>query len=71
MQVRVKPLFAAPPPTTVSLWSRGELMAYLTERVALWEQLGASHRAAIRSVASEVGLHPMRVRRLVDLYPEA
>jgi hypothetical protein len=46
-------------------------MAYLTERVALWEQLGASHRAAIRSVASEVGLHPMRVRRLVDLYPEA
>jgi hypothetical protein len=67
----MKPPLEAPPSTTVSLWSRGELMAYLTERVALWEELGASHRAAIRSVASEVGLHPMRVRRLVDLYPEA
>jgi hypothetical protein len=71
MQALMTPSFKTPPLATFSLWSRDELMAYLSERVALWEELGASHRAAIRSVASELGLHPMRVRRLVDLYPEA
>ena len=32
---------------------------------------GMTERAAIRTAAAEAGMHPMRVKRLVVLFPEA
>jgi hypothetical protein len=49
---------------------RAELIAALTRRVRAYETRGASHRAAIRQTATDWKLHPLRVKRLVDLYPE-
>jgi hypothetical protein len=50
---------------------RALLIAELGREVAQWEAAGLFHRAAIRRTASDAGLHPMSVRRLVDLWPEA
>ncbi len=50
---------------------RKELIDKLTARVEALQASGLSQRAAIRLTAREVGLHPMRVKRLTVLYPEA
>jgi hypothetical protein len=57
------------PPALVS--ERLNLIAALTTRVESFKATGEPERAAIRLVAREVGMHPMRVKRLVVLYPEA
>lgn len=51
--------------------NRARFIATLAARVAELQAEGLSERAAIRKVASESGLHPMLVKRLAILYPEA
>ncbi len=58
-------------PVLPALWDRGKLMARLEERVRWHEGNGKYQRAAIRAVAAETGLHPMRVKRLAIAFPEA
>jgi hypothetical protein len=58
-------------PRPIAATSRAALIANLTARVQSHEAEHLSHRAAIRRAAAEVGLHPMQVKRLVDLWPEA
>jgi len=65
------PRAAIHPTVRVDLMTRVELISHLTERVQMHEEGGAHHRSAIRKTAAETGLHPMIIRRLVDLYPEA
>lgn len=57
--------------TGLALWSRADLMERLSGEVRLRELQGLFPRAAIRAVAAEFDLHPMRVKRFVELYPEA
>lgn len=54
-----------------ALWNRGKLIAHLEERVRWYEANGNYPRAAIRAVAAEAGLHPLRVKRLAVGFPEA
>ena len=54
-----------------ALWNRGKLIAHLEERVRWHEANGSYPRAAIRAVAAEVGIHPLRVKRLAVDFPEA
>jgi hypothetical protein len=51
--------------------ARIKLIAQLTELVLNHETSGVFHRQAVREVAKMTGLHPMTIRRLIDLYPEA
>lgn len=50
---------------------RKRLIEELTSRVAALKAEGLTERAAIRITAAENGMHPMRVKRLAVLFPEA
>lgn len=54
-----------------SLYARKRLIDELTARVEALKAEGLTERAAIRKAAAERGLHPMRVKRLAVLFPEA
>lgn len=51
--------------------SRKVQIAVLTEMYNRERSLGATDREAIREVARLTDLHPMTIKRLVILYPEA
>lgn len=50
---------------------RAALIAWLIQRVGIYQSAGMSERAAIRATADDIGMHPMRVKRLAVLFPEA
>jgi hypothetical protein len=50
---------------------REHLIRRLTTRIDALKAAGLTERAAVRATAAEVGMHPMRVKRLAVLFPEA
>lgn len=54
-----------------SIIDRTRLIGELTARVEALQAEGLTERAAIRTTAAETGMHPMRVKRLAVLFPEA
>ena len=71
MSVEPVSVSVVPRPPSPSNEGRVDLIAHLAWFVERHEASGVSHRVAIRRTAAEAGLHPMIVKRLVDLYPEA
>lgn len=57
------------PPSSAD--DRKRLISELSARVEAHKAHGLTERAAIRMTAAENGMHPMRVKRLTVLFPEA
>jgi hypothetical protein len=71
MSVATDSAGSSSPPTSLDTRARIERIAQLTELVLSYESSGMFHRQAVREAAKMTGLHPMTIRRLIDLYPEA